>query len=306
MTRTLAERATGKRPYAEVIGDPIAHSKSPLIHGFWLGKLGIDADYRAQRVRSDQLASFLAGRRADPDWRGCNVTMPLKQSVASFLDDVDPLASTVGAINMIVAANDRLVGGNSDVDGVREAIASAAHNPCANHVATLIDLAGTGGAARAVMVALTGEEVTVFGRDKAKADALADELGIGSSLGFSAALSVLDEAEFSFDPDFPDVKPNRGADQRYDHIVINATSLGMRGKPALPINLRRYPQNTIVIDLVYDPLATPLLKQARDLGMVTVDGLVMLVGQAAIAFEKFFGQPAPREHDAELRRLLTA
>lgn len=294
------------KPYAEVIGDPIAQSKSPVIHNFWLKKLGIEADYRAARVTSDTVSNYFAERRADPAWRGCNVTMPLKQSVACFLDDVDELASRVGAINMIIARNERLVGGNSDVDGVLEAIASAEHKPCANHVSTLIDLAGTGGAARSVMVALAGDEVTVFGRDKAKADALADELGIGSSYGFSAALSVLNEAEFSYDPDFPDVKPNRGPDQRYDHIVINATSLGMSGKPALPINLRRYPQNTIVIDLVYDPLETPLLRQARDLGMVTVDGLVMLVGQAAIAFEKFFGQPAPREHDAELRALLTA
>lgn len=290
------------RPYAEVIGDPIAHSKSPLIHNFWLEKLGIDADYRAERVTLDTLNTYLAKRRRDSAWRGCNVTMPLKQAILARLDELRD--EGVGAVNCVVSMAEKLTGFNTDIDGVLEAVRSGDQQCCANHIATLVDLIGTGGAARSVLVALKGAEVTVFGRDKAKADALSDELGIGSTYGFSAPITDLSGPGFEYNPAYPDMKENRGANQRYDHVIINATSLGMTGKPPLPIRLENFPENTVVVDLVYDPLETPLLKQARALGMTAVDGLVMLVGQAAVAFEKFFGQPAPRQHDAELRERL--
>ena len=98
------------RAYAEVIGDPIVQSKSPTIHGFWLGKLGIDADYRACHVTAEGLADYVASRRADPDWRGCNVTMPHKQAIMPLLDRIDPEAARIGAVNTVVFRDGRAIG----------------------------------------------------------------------------------------------------------------------------------------------------------------------------------------------------
>jgi len=158
-------------PYAEVIGDPIIQSKSPVIHGLWLRKLGLTGDYRHAHVRAQDLADYIAQRRKDPDWRGCNVTMPHKQAIMPLLDRLDPLAGQVGAVNTVVPVDGQLVGFNTDVDGVAEplrklAIADGAH-------AYVI---GAGGAARAgvVGVAKAGRFVVdVFNRTPEKADPLA-------------------------------------------------------------------------------------------------------------------------------------
>ena len=107
--------------YAEVIGDPIAQSKSPAIHGFWIEKLGLEAAYRAHHVTSETLAAYLSERREDPDWRGCNVTMPHKQAVAPLVDRIEPLAKRVGAINTVYrGADGALIGRNTDVAGFLE------------------------------------------------------------------------------------------------------------------------------------------------------------------------------------------
>jgi shikimate dehydrogenase len=279
-------------PYAEVIGDPVAHSKSPLIHRFWLEKLGFEGDYRATCVNQAELGAYFEQRRSDPLWRGCNITMPLKGAALAFVDERQD--GGVGAVNCVVPRAQGLIGFNTDVDGVRQALQEGAsrQQPCADEVATLVSLLGTGGAARAALAALRGMEVTVFGRDEAKARALSEELGWGE--GFHDDLAVLAHADGG----------NHAEAQRYDRIVINATSLGMKGQPPLAIRLGAFPANTIVIDMVYDPLDTPLLQEARRLGMIAVDGLTMLVGQAARAFELFFGVAPPHEYDAELRGLL--
>ena len=286
-------------PYAEVIGDPISHSKSPAIHNFWLRKLGMAGEYRANRVSKGELDAYLRERRGDPHWRGCNVTMPLKEAALSLANRLSDEARLVKATNCLVAQDGGgLLATNTDVDGVREALCTgkSRRTPGADHVATLITLIGTGGAARAALAELRGADVTVFGRDTAKAAALSDEFGLGSAQGVARSLDALLKPVFAIKP----------GDQRYDHIVINATSLGMSGHPSLPIRLESLPTDTIVFDMVYDPLETDLLKEAQRLGMIAVDGLTMLIGQAARAFELLFGQPAPREHDAELRALLTA
>ena len=280
------------RPYAEVIGDPIAHSKSPLIHNFWLGKLGIDAEYRRCHVRADELADYFARRRGDAEWRGCNLTIPHKVAGLSHVDGVDPKTESVGATNAVVPRNGLLEASNTDVAGIVEALAGVRWE--GDRIAVLVDLVGAGGAARAALVALPlagFSEITVYARDKHKADALSDELGLGAIYGFSAALSVLCEVH--------------EATGRYANLIVNASPLGMTGYPPLEIRLENYPSDSVVLDMVYSPLETPLLREARARGLRTIDGLAMLIGQAAVAFEKFFGQPAPREHDAELRALLT-
>ena len=128
-------------PYAEVIGDPIAHSKSPLIHKFWLGKLGMDGDYRAVHVRSGELGSYLASRRSDPDWRGCNVTLPHKLEIAPLLDESRLFATE--AVNCVIPNNGRLIGFNTDTAGVGAGVEDwldRAHPVC---------IIGSGGAASA-------------------------------------------------------------------------------------------------------------------------------------------------------------
>ena len=132
--------------YAEVIGDPIRQSKSPAIHGFWLERLGLAASYRATHVAPADLAAFVAARRNDPHWRGCNVTMPHKQAVIPLLDRLDPLAGQVGAVNTIVPEDGELVGYNTDVPGFLEPLRTALAQP---HLFRMARVLGTGGAARA-------------------------------------------------------------------------------------------------------------------------------------------------------------
>jgi shikimate dehydrogenase len=291
---------------AGVIGWPIAHSKSPCIHRFWLDALGLDGDYSRFAVHPDHLETAI---RALPSLglAGVNVTVPHKIAVMAFLGSVDAIAAKVGAVNTVyVSAEGDLIGTNTDVAGFLEPLASIPPPPegCVSDLYTVI---GTGGAARAVVAALQGNEVTVVGRDPSKAAALADELGLGSDYGFSAPLTSLGAAEtHKDDKAWRGTTPWAGSETRYRQIIINATTLGMAGQPSLDLDLDRYGPHTIVYDLVYAPLETPLLKGARDRRMQTIDGLAMLIAQAAIAFEHFFGQPPPRDRDPELRRLLTA
>lgn len=281
------------RPYAEVIGDPIAQSKSPAIQNFWLGKLGIDADYRACQVLSAGLADFLAARRADPDWRGCNVTMPHKQAVMPLLDTVDPLAARVGAVNTIVRdPQGRLTGYNSDVSGFLEPLQP---HIAGTHLYRMARILGAGGAARAIVAALAdrGFTLVLAARDPAKARALLDELAP------SGEHHAVDLAHFAPETDF-------AFDDREGllDLVINASPLGMNGQPALSFDFSHAPPGSVFYDIVTAPLDTPLLSEARARGFETIDGLAMLIGQAAEAFERFYGQPAPRQHDRELREML--
>jgi len=279
-------------PYAEVIGDPIAQSKSPLIHNFWLEKLGIEGDYRATRVADAGLSVYLETRQADPDWRGCNVTMPHKQTITLLLDAVAD--EDIGAVNCVVPEAGQLVGRNTDAPGFLAALAGTPAAPLPeNHRATFLHLIGSGGAARAVAAAWRGGDIQYFNRTASKAAALADEFGPGSAYGYGLGLDALDGPTL------------RHGDQRETYLVVNASSMGMTGNPPVPIDLRLYPDDTIICDLVYDPLETPLLAAARRLGMRTVDGLAMLIGQARFAFELFFGA-SPPDDDEELRALLTS
>jgi shikimate dehydrogenase len=282
------------KPYAEVIGDPIAQSKSPVIHGFWLAKLGIEADYRACHVRAEELADYLATRRADPLWRGCNVTMPHKQAVMPLLDRIEAPADAIGAVNTIVPLGDAaLAGTNTDAAGFLEPLAK---DLARTHYFRMARIMGTGGAARAIITALAGEGFTlvVAGRDPAKARALLDELAPKGDH------HAIDLAHFADPTDFP-------FDDRAGccDLVINASSLGMTGQPPLAFDWSHAPPRAIAYDIVTAPRDTAFLQAARAKGHRTIDGFSMLIGQAAVAFEHFFGQPAPREHDAELRAILT-
>ena len=273
------------RPYAEVIGDPISHSKSPLIHNFWLEKLGIDAEYRRCHVRPEELADYFARRRKDAAWRGCNVTIPHKVNVLEFSDERNVQVDGVGAANCIVPRAGRLLALNTDMDGVFQAIPNSGMPLC---------MIGAGGAARSVMPVLdfwvSAWALRVIARDPDKASAALDPEN-GYEIEF-----------FGFDD----------AEQALNSVegVINASPLGMTGQPPMPKTvldaIRLTDSAAWGFDMVYSPLETELLKAARENELETVDGLVMLVGQAKAAFEHFFGVRPPDEFDSELRALLTA
>lgn len=281
-------------PYAEVIGDPIVQSKSPAIHNFWLSKLGIQGEYRACHVTPGELETYFAKRRGDPDWRGCNITMPHKQAAMAWLDAIDPQAKRIGAVNTVVrGADGRLTGYNTDAPGFLEPLR---HLLGRQHLFRMARILGAGGAARAIVAALAdaGFTLVLAARDPAKARALLDELAPKGEHHAVDLAHFAPETDFAFDDR-----------QGLLDLIVNASPLGMAGQPPLAFDFSHAPPGSVVYDIVTHPLNTPLLVEARERGFSTVDGLAMLIGQAAVAFEKFFGAPAPREHDAQLREILT-
>lgn len=283
------------RPYAEVIGDPVAQSKSPVIHNFWLGKLGIDAEYRATHVKPDGLADYLADRRADPSWRGCNVTMPHKQTVMPLLSSIQPPADAIGAVNTIYPVSGELLEGtNTDASGFLEPLRNELAK---SHYFRMARILGTGGAARAIITALSSEGFTLVlaGRDPEKARALLDELATEGEHHSVALNHFSGPTDFAFDD-------REGCLD----LVVNASPLGMTGHPELEFDWSHAPPGSIAYDIVTSPVQTRFLANAQGSGLTTINGLAMLVGQAAIAFEKFFGTPPPREFDSELFEVLQA
>ena len=284
------------RPFAQVIGDPIAQSKSPIIHGFWLEKLGIDADYTAHQVPAGELSAYIDQVSSDPNWRGTNVTMPLKHEALARADIAHSAARRIGVSNTLVPGSGRTNGqvGAFNTDGVgfleplREELSR-------KHYYRMARVLGTGGAARAIVTALYDEGFTLVlaGRNPDKARAMLDELAPEGDHHAIALDHFAKPTDFAFDD-------REGC---FD-LIVNASPLGMSGQPPLMFDWSHAPPGSVVYDIVTSPLDTAFLKSAREAGFRTLDGHHMLIGQAAAAFEKFFGAPAPREHDAELRERL--
>ncbi|URW75271.1 shikimate dehydrogenase [Sphingomonas donggukensis] len=267
--------------YAEVIGDPIAQSKSPLIHRFWLEALGLEGEYRHAHVTAEALPGYIADRRADPDWRGCNVTLPHKLAILDLVDDPGDVRGSIGAMNTVLHQGDgALVGTNTDAAGF---VAPIAGLDLAGRRITVI---GAGGAARAVLFALSKlgvGAVTVQNRSPLKAAGLLARFGLKGDVAAIGAPLAGDTA-----------------------LLVNASALGMAGQSPLSLDLTPMGEDAVVYDIVYSPLETQLLADARARELDTVDGLEMLVGQAALAFELFFGREPPRDRDEDLRALLTS
>jgi len=265
--------------YAEVIGDPIGHSKSPIIHGFWLRALGLDGEYRAIHVTPEGLGDYFAARKADPDWLGCNITIPHKETALAFVEDRGGVQGSIGAINLAFRSDGALIGTNTDAAGFYAPIAEL------DLTGQPVAIVGAGGAARAILFALSRVgvgPVTLLNRNPLKGAALLASFGLkGEALKLDAPLPPA-------------------------ALLVNATSLGMAGQPPLDLDLSPLPEDAVVYDIVYAPLETGLLKAARARDLDTVDGLEMLIGQAALAFELLFGAAPPRDRDDELRALLTA
>ncbi|HET9427573.1 MAG TPA: shikimate dehydrogenase [Allosphingosinicella sp.] len=265
-------------PYAEVIGDPIEHSLSPKIHQYWLDELGIDARYRATRVAPVELPAYLQGCRGDADWRGCNLTMPLKTAALELVDDVDPVTRRIGALNVIVRQEDRLIGANTD----RQAIAFLLEsNRC---YPSRVAIVGTGGVARAALAQMRQakvHQVDLVSRSPERARALLAEFGLSGHVIELGGRPVAD-------------------------LLINASPLGMTGHPPLALDLSGLAADATVFEMVYMPIETHLLRRARHRGLRTIDGLTMLIRQAAFAFEFFFGRLPEPVDPSILRDRLTS
>lgn len=253
---------------AFVIGHPIAHSRSPLIHGTWLAEHGIDGSYEAIDVAPADLPAFF-NRLRSGEFAGGNVTLPHKEAVFALCDSVDPLATTIGAVNTLVARDGKVHGSNTDYLGFLGNLDAEAPGWSDGPADAMV--IGAGGAARAVLVALRrrdGGKVHVLNRTIGNAQALVDDIdGPFEAHGFDA---------------FDELAPQTG-------LVINTSSIGMHGTRFDWLDLGLLPETALVTDIVYAPLITPLLAEAGARGLRTVDGLGMLLHQAVPGFEAWFG-----------------
>lgn len=275
---------SGKAKLAGVFGWPVDHSRSPRLHNYWLALYGIDGAYVPLAVRPEHFETAL---RALPllGFRGANVTIPHKAAALRAVDQAEPLARRIGAVNTIVIdAEGQLIGRNTDGFGFLESLKQAAPTWRADAGPAVV--LGAGGAARAVVAALLdagAPRIDLVNRDIAKAERLAADLG--------GAIAV------AAWPGLPALLPGAA-------LLVNTTSLGMNRQPPLDIDLRPLPPAALVSDLVYSPLQTKLLAVAARRGNPTVDGLGMLLHQARPGFEAWFGR-AP-EVTAALRSFVLA
>jgi shikimate dehydrogenase len=281
-------RLTGKTRLAGIMGWPVAHSRSPALHNFWLDEHGLDGVYVPLPVRPDRLAQALLALPV-LGFRGCNLTIPHKEMALSVVDRVEPLARRIGAMNtVIVAADGSLEGRNTDVYGFCENLREGAPDwqPTLGPAVVL----GAGGAARAVVAALIEMgvgELRLINRTRDRAERVAEELAEPpcriSILPWEARDAALEDSG----------------------LLVNTTSLGMTGEPELSIDLARLPQWAVVVDLVYVPLETALLAAARRRGHSCVDGLGMLLHQGRPGFEAWFGVPVGVTRELRAAVLMT-
>ncbi|HEY3565567.1 MAG TPA: shikimate dehydrogenase [Casimicrobiaceae bacterium] len=269
---------------AGLLGWPVAHSRSPVIHNHWLARYAIPGRYVLFGVPPERLEAAVRGI-AVLGLRGCNVTTPHKQTIFPMLDHVDELARKIGAINTVVVGDDGALSGfNNDGNGFVQSVrdAAAGWRPDAGP----ITIVGAGGAARAIIASLQAQgarELRVVNRTRSRADELQAWFGAPVvAVSWEERSSALEGAR----------------------LLVNATNQGMAGKPALDLALDALPKDAIVGDVIYVPPETPLLATARARGHVTVNGLGMLLNQARPAFNAWFG--VMPEITPELRAAIAA
>lgn len=273
---TLLAEADG-RPFAAIVGWPVEHSRSPALHGFWLKQHAIDGYYgrlpvEPTRPALETLVGFL---RRTPHARGCNLTLPHKIEIMPLLDRIHADAARIGAVNTVIKHSDgSLEGRNSDGFGFLAALREGA--PDWRATAGPVVVLGAGGAARAVVASLVDAGVPEL-RLLNRTQTAAVELGLAFTPkdGRQIAIERWDERDAMLD----------GAT-----LLVNTTSLGMKGQPPLELDLARLPTTAAVDDIVYVPLETPLLAAARARGNRCIDGLGMLLHQGRMGFEAWFGR----------------
>jgi shikimate dehydrogenase len=276
-----------EQPYrlAGVMGWPVAHSRSPILHNHWIAEHGLRGAYVLLPVQPEKIEQAL---RALPvlGFAGCNLTIPHKVAAMAIVDHLEPLAQRIGAANtIVVGADGSLTGRNTDAFGFIQSLRDAQPNWRADTGAACV--VGAGGAARAVIAGLLDEgatEIRLTNRSDAKAVDMAQEFG--------PLVYAVPWAE-------------RHAALEGVALLVNTTNQGMHGQPALDLRLDALPATALVSDIVYVPLETPLLVEAKARGNATVNGLGMLLNQARPAFEAWFG-PLPTISPALMEKVLAS
>ena len=259
---------------AAVVGHPVSHSLSPLIHGAWIAAAGLHADYGRLDPGAEGFTAFVEDQRGDGGLRGVNVTIPFKEAALASADEVTDRARLAGASNLLLFRTDGTVFADN-TDGIGLLGALAAQAPGFDPAAGPAVILGAGGAARGAAAALVlagAPQIRIVNRTRARAQAIAANIG--------APVIAVDHANLV------DV-----------NVIINATSLGLNGGAGPDIDLAAAPKTAVVMDMVYRPLRTEFLERAAGHGLRIVDGLEMLIRQAAPSFEAFFGQPPPADID---------
>ena len=267
--------------HACVIGWPVEHSRSPLLHGYWLKKYGIDGAYTKRAVAPEAVADFLRSLRAN-GYVGCNVTVPHKAAAFSAADEREDSAKAVSAANTLWLSDGKLVAANTDTYGYMTNLSQQA--PGWDRRDAPVSILGAGGAARAIVFGFLDagvSEIRVFNRTRARAETLAQQFG--------SCVKVFDWSQ-------------REAGSRDSAVLVNTTTIGMNGAGTLDLDLAGFDPECVVSDIVYVPLETELLRKAKSQGLRTVDGLGMLLHQGVPGFEKWFGV-RPEVTD-ELRNLI--
>ena len=267
---------------AFIIGHPVAHSRSPMIHGFWLERLGIAGSYERIDVQPEDIQTFIAALPRS-GFAGGNVTIPHKEAVFGLADRIDEAAELIGAANTLWLEEGRLCAANTDAPGFSADLDQRAPGWRNARCALVL---GAGGAARAILFALQQAgiaDIRLVNRTVPRARELADRFGSGiSAHGWDAVDELAADAA----------------------LVVNTSALGMHGAGGLPMDVERLPAGATVVDIVYTPLQTPLLAAAAVRGLRTIDGLGMLLHQAVPGFERWFGvRPQVTQ---ELRSLVIA
>ena len=282
---------TGAARIAGIMGWPVSQAFSPRLHGFWLEEMGIDGALVPLAVKPEDFSDVVRGL-VKAGFRGSSVTIPHKEAAFALVHDCDLAARAAGAVNLLVFhENGRIEGRNTDATGLAASLRGELGPDCVRGKPAV--LLGAGGAARAAVVALHdlgAGEVRILNRTQPRAEQLAAALA-GQ---VTPKLVVHDDADWA----------NAARDAA---LVIHTTSAGMKGAPSLDLDLSVLPKDAAVCDIVYNPLETPLLAQARAAGLKTVDGLGMLMHQGVPAFHAFFGveprvTPALRRHLEEALR----
>jgi shikimate dehydrogenase len=251
-----------------VIGWPIEHSRSPAIHGYWLNRYGIDGSYTKEAVQPGRLEGFLR-LLATNGYRGCNITIPYKEEALHLVDEADATASAIGAANTLWLEDGRLYGTNTDAYGYMTYL--AARVPGWQRRDAPVVILGAGGAARAIVHGFLESgvgEIRLMNRTRDRADAVARDFG--------RRVKVKDWSE-------------RSVAARDAAVLVNTTAVGLKGDGSLGIDFAGFHPECVVSDIVYVPLETALIRDARRNGLRTVDGLGMLLHQAVPGFEKWFG-----------------
>jgi shikimate dehydrogenase len=267
---------SGNARTAGVVGAPIHHSLSPLIHNAWLADLNLDGLYSPIELATDRFEAFIDSLRGG-SWRGLNITVPFKERALRLADRMDEAAGAAGAANLLLfTADGEIEARNTDGLGLLAALREQA--PDLNLAARSIVILGAGGAARGAippLLAAGAPQVRLVNRTLAKAETLADRFGP------TVQAFAQGEEAAAFD----------GAG-----LLINASSASLSDPTGDNVPLDRLDSTAVVMDMVYKPLETALLRRARELGLTPVDGLAMLIGQARPSFEAFFGRPAPQNN----------